>query len=50
MKDVNVSGIEKNKWFDFNLVETKAFIGLTNYLYRNMLFNTINFENIELIF
>jgi len=43
----NVSEIEKNKWFDFNLVETKAFIGLTNYLYRNMLFNTINFENIE---
>jgi len=43
----NVSIIERNEWFDTNLVETKAFIGLTNYLYRNMLFNTINFENVE---
>jgi len=43
----NVSIIERNEWFDINLVETKAFIGLTNYLYRNMLFNTINFENVE---
>jgi len=42
-----VSIIERNEWFDTNLVETKAFIGLTNYLYRNMLFNTINFENVE---
>ena len=43
----NVSEIQRNEWFDINLVETKAFIGLTNYLYRNMLFNTINFENVE---
>ena len=43
----NVSIIERNEWFDTNLVETKAFIGLTNYLYRNKLFNTINFENVE---
>ena len=43
----NVSLIERNEWFNNNLVETKAFIGLTNYLYRNMLFNTINFENVE---
>jgi len=43
----NVSAIEKNEWFNASLVETKAFIGLTNYLYRNMLFNTVNFENIE---
>mgnify|MGYP000070651618 FL=1 len=43
----NVSIIERNEWFDTNLVETKAFIGLINYLYRNMLFNTINFENVE---
>ena len=43
----NVSIIERNEWFNNNLVETKAFIGLTNYLYRNMLFNTINFENVE---
>ena len=42
-----VSIIERNEWFDTNLVETKAFIGLINYLYRNMLFNTINFENVE---
>ena len=43
----NVSIIERNEWFDNNLVETKAFIGLTNYLYRNMLFDTINFDNVE---
>ena len=43
----NVSIIERNEWFNNNLVETKAFIGLTNYLYRNMLFNTINFDNVE---
>ena len=43
----NVSLIERNEWFNNNLVETKAFIGLINYLYRNMLFNTINFENVE---